>query len=106
MTPPKSQLAFQLKTLFMGSDGTIPESYARTVEKKQLAGRTVTIKVRYADFTTVTRSHTLSLPTSDPDVISSWATELLYRTQAGRRPVRLLGARVNGLVTVTMHAAC
>jgi hypothetical protein len=36
MTPPKSQLAFQLKTLFMGSDGTIPESYARTVEKKQL----------------------------------------------------------------------
>ena len=37
MTPPKSQLAFQLKTLFMGSDGTIPESYARTAEKKQLA---------------------------------------------------------------------
>ncbi|MDI1247938.1 MAG: hypothetical protein PSV13_03560 [Lacunisphaera sp.] len=37
MTPPKSHLTFQLKTLFMGSDGTIPESYARTVEKKQLA---------------------------------------------------------------------
>lgn len=36
MTPPKSQLAFQLKTLFMGSDGTIPENYARTVDKKQL----------------------------------------------------------------------
>jgi len=36
MTPSKSQLAFQLKTLFMGSDGTIPESYAETVEKKQL----------------------------------------------------------------------
>jgi DNA polymerase-4 len=58
----------------------------------------VTIKVRYADFTTVTRSHTLSRPTADPDVISSWATELLQRTHAGRRPVRLLGARVNGLV--------
>ncbi len=71
---------------------------AEWLEKKHLAGRTVTIKVRYADFTTVTRSHTLSRPTSDPDVISSWATELLYRTQAGRRPVRLLGARVNGLV--------
>ena len=36
MMPPKSQLAFQLKTLFMGSDGTIPERYARTVDKKQL----------------------------------------------------------------------
>jgi DNA polymerase-4 len=71
---------------------------AEWLEKKHLAGRTVTIKVRYADFTTVTRSHTLSRPTSDADVISSWATELLYRTHAGRRPVRLLGARVNGLV--------
>jgi hypothetical protein len=37
MAPPKSQLAFQLKTLFMGSDSTIPESYARTVDRKQLA---------------------------------------------------------------------
>ena len=71
---------------------------AEWLERKRLAGRTVTIKVRYADFTTVTRSHTLSRPTADPDVISSWATELLQRTHAGRRPVRLLGARVNGLV--------
>ncbi|HWD22146.1 MAG TPA: DNA polymerase IV [Burkholderiales bacterium] len=71
---------------------------AQWLEKRRLAGRTVSIKVRYADFTTVTRSHTLSHPTSDADVISSWAAELLYRTQAGRRPVRLLGARVNGLV--------
>lgn len=36
MTPPKSQMAFKLKTLFMGSDGTVPEQYARTVEKKHL----------------------------------------------------------------------
>lgn len=71
---------------------------AEWLGRKRLAGRTVTIKVRYADFTTVTRSHTLSRPTADADVISSWATELLHRTQAGRRPVRLLGARVNGLV--------
>ncbi|HEX6321350.1 MAG TPA: DNA polymerase IV [Burkholderiales bacterium] len=71
---------------------------AEWLERKQLAGRTVTIKVRYADFTTVTRSHTLSRPTADADLIASWATELLCRTQAGRRPVRLLGARMNGLV--------
>ncbi len=71
---------------------------AQWLQGKRLAGRTVTIKVRYADFTTVTRSHTLSRPTADADVISSWATELLHRTQAGRRPVRLLGARMNGLI--------
>jgi len=74
---------------------------AQWLEKKRLAGRTVTIKVRYADFTTVTRSHTLSRATADPDVIASWAGELVHRTQAGRRPVRLLGARVNGLVEDT-----
>jgi DNA polymerase-4 len=71
---------------------------AQWLSGKQLAGRTVTVKVRYADFTTVTRSHTLSRATSDADVIASWATELVQRTQAGQRPVRLLGARVTGLV--------
>jgi DNA polymerase IV len=82
---------------------------AQWLEGKHLIGRTVTIKVRYADFTTVTRSHTLSQPTSDADVISSWAAELLRRTHAGRRPVRLLGARVSNLVEsgteVTMPGA-
>lgn len=81
-----------------GELGRLARETAEWLERKRLAGRTVTIKVRYADFTTVTRSHTLSRPTADADVISSWATELLHRTQAGRRPVRLLGARVNGLV--------
>lgn len=37
MSLSKSPQAFRLKTLFMGSDGTIPESYARTVTRKQLA---------------------------------------------------------------------
>lgn len=36
ITPKGSQLAFELKTLFMGSDGTIPEQYARTTEQKRL----------------------------------------------------------------------
>ncbi len=71
---------------------------AEWLARRQLAARTVTIKVRYADFTTVTRSHTLSMPTSDADVISSWAKDLLARTDAGKTPVRLLGVRVQGLV--------
>jgi DNA polymerase-4 len=68
------------------------------LERRKLAARTVTIKVRYADFTTITRSHTLSVATSDADVIASWAKDLLGRTEAGSRPVRLLGVRVAGLV--------
>ncbi len=71
---------------------------ARWLSRSGLAARTVTIKVRYGDFKTVTRSHTLSVATDDPDVLASWAVELLARTEAGARPVRLLGVRVQGLV--------
>jgi DNA polymerase IV len=71
---------------------------AEWLTRRRLEARTVTIKVRYADFTTVTRSHTLSRATSDADVIASWAKDLVERTDAGQRPVRLLGVRVQGLV--------
>jgi DNA polymerase IV len=60
--------------------------------KSQLA-RTVTIKVRYNDFTTITRSHTAAL-TRDPANVAARAVQLLDRTDAGRRPVRLLGVSV------------
>jgi DNA polymerase IV len=71
---------------------------AEWLVRRRLAARNVTIKVRYADFSTVTRGHTLSMPTADADVIASWAKDLLERTEAGTRPVRLLGVRVQGLV--------
>ena len=71
------------------------------LQRHKLAARTVTIKVRYSDFKTVTRSHTLSMPTDDADVIASWAVELLARTEADARPVRLLGVRVTGLIEQT-----
>ena len=70
---------------------------AEWLARKQLSARTVTIKVRYAGFVTATRSHTLSQPTRDAERIASWAASLLERTEAGSRPVRLLGVRVQGL---------
>jgi len=62
--------------------------------RKGLLARTVTIKVRYGDFTTVTRSHS-DRPTCDPDDVTRRAVALLEKTEAGRRPVRLLGAGVS-----------
>jgi DNA polymerase-4 len=59
--------------------------------------RTVTIKVRYDDFTTITRSDTRP-PTNDADDIARRAVALLDKTDAGSRPVRLLGAGVSNLV--------
>ena len=69
---------------------------ARWLGRKQLRARTVTIKVRYDDFTTVTRSHS-DEATDDPEAIVRRAVALLEKTEAGRRPVRLLGAGVHNL---------
>jgi DNA polymerase IV len=70
---------------------------AAWLERKALLCRTVTIKVRYADFTTITRSHTAP-PTRDADALASRAIGLLEKTEAGQRPVRLLGVSVHNLV--------
>jgi DNA polymerase IV len=60
--------------------------------------RTVTIKVRYNDFTTITRSHS-DAATRDEAAIVARAVALLDKTDAGRRPVRLLGVSVHNLST-------
>ncbi|HWX43868.1 MAG TPA: DNA polymerase IV [Solirubrobacteraceae bacterium] len=60
------------------------------------AGRTIGIKVRLDDFTTVTRAHTLPEATRDPQTVNAIAQRLL-REYAPPRPVRLLGVRVAGL---------
>jgi DNA polymerase-4 len=62
--------------------------------KRELMARTVTIKVRYENFDTVTRSHSAE-PTRDGDAIVARALALLQKTEAGTRPVRLLGAGVH-----------
>jgi len=66
--------------------------------RRALLCRTVTIKVRYSDFTTITRSHSTTSPTRDGDDIARRAVALLEKTDAGARPVRLLGASVHNLV--------
>jgi DNA polymerase IV len=71
---------------------------AAWLERRELYARTVTIKVRYDDFTTITRSHSEN-PTRDEQSIVSRAVALLEKTEAGRRPVRLLGASVSNLCT-------
>lgn len=58
-------------------------------------GRTIAIKVRLDDWTTVTRARTIAEATADPDVVGAVALELL-RAYAPARPVRLLGVRVAG----------
>jgi DNA polymerase-4 len=62
-------------------------------------GRTIGIKVRLDDFSTVTRARTLPAATCDGATVTAVALELL-RNYAPARPVRLLGVRVAGLAEI------
>ena len=64
--------------------------------KNDRRGRTVSIKVRLDDWTTVTRARTLDRAVNEAPVVRDVALELL-RTYAPARPVRLLGVQVAGL---------
>jgi DNA polymerase-4 len=75
------------------------EQAAAWLSRHTLTARTVTIKVRYSDFTTVTRSQT-GPPTCDGATLAARAVPLLDRTDAGRRAVRLLGVSVHNLCAV------
>jgi DNA polymerase-4 len=70
---------------------------AAWLARRGLVARTVTIKVRYSDFTTITRSHTAAA-TRDGGELAARAVQLLEKTEAGRRPVRLLGASVHNII--------
>jgi DNA polymerase-4 len=75
--------------------GELSEELCRRLTKRELAGRTIGIKVRLDDWTNVTRSHTIEHPTDDPKVVGPVALDLL-RAYDPQRPVRLLGVRVAG----------
>ncbi len=61
------------------------------------SGRTVSLKVKYHDFVTKTRSKTLNKPTNDHLEIFKWISELLKKTEAGKKPIRLLGVSLANL---------
>jgi DNA polymerase IV len=67
-----------------------------TLSRGERKGRTIGIKLRYDDFTTLTRALTVDVAVNDPDTVGAVARELLRRLDP-QRPVRLLGVRVAGL---------
>jgi DNA polymerase-4 len=66
---------------------------AETLVKRSVRGRTVAIKVRQDDFSTLTRARTIPDFTNDAETIATVAVELL-RENRPERPVRLLGVRL------------
>jgi DNA polymerase IV len=69
----------------------------RRLREAGLAGRTVTLKLRFDDFRTITRGRTLPVATDTDPELHAVAGELLARLQLGRSPVRLVGVTVSNL---------
>ncbi|MFN8058886.1 MAG: DNA polymerase IV [Vicinamibacterales bacterium] len=67
------------------------------LERHAMVARTVTLKVRYDDFTTITRSSTQAPVRRASDLVAL-AVAMVDRTDAGRRPIRLLGVGLHNLV--------
>jgi len=76
---------------------SLSEKVEHGLKRKECGGSTVTLKVRYHDFTTVTRSHTQPSPLFSAAEIMRLIPNLLQTTDAGKTRVRLLGITVSNL---------
>ncbi|MBK5915532.1 DNA polymerase Y family protein [Rhodocyclus purpureus] len=76
---------------------------AADLERKGYAGRTIGIKLKYADFSSVTRDLTLPVAVADAGAIRKAAGECLKRVPLSKK-IRLLGVRVSGLVAPQQQA--
>lgn len=75
------------------------EGVAEEVRRQNRRARTVTLQVKFADFSNVTRSHTLAQPTGSGEVIFQTAMALLERElQRDDRAIRLLGVSASNLI--------
>ena len=74
----------------------IIEKVAERCEANDRRGRTVTLKVKYADFEQITRRETLPCPVGDAAAITASVTRLLEPLFPTRKGIRLLGATVSG----------
>lgn len=75
----------------------LSQGVGRHLRREGVTAGTVAIKLRYADFTTLTRQMRLGVPTDDERVIYRAALALLRRAWQRGRPVRLLGVAGRGL---------
>jgi DNA polymerase IV len=75
----------------------LSEKISESMQALNASGKTITLKVRYKNFETVTRSHTLNHYTNRAVDLAEVSKSLLLDTEAGEREVRLLGISVSTL---------
>jgi len=77
------------------------EDVAHRLAKRRLAAHTVQVKLRYGDFTTLTRQISVEEPIADAKEIYRLGCWLLAREKLVNRPLRLIGLGVSGLTDAT-----
>ena len=82
----------------MEQPGNIPNSLEQLLKKHHIAGKTITLKIKYIDFTQQTRSKTLPYFISDKGLILESVKELLFQERM-KDSVRLLGISLSYLNT-------
>lgn len=75
----------------------LTHSVADSLIKRQLKARTITLKVRYADFAIITRSQTVDHPIQSVNQILNLLPALFKKTDVGTRAIRLIGVSVANL---------
>jgi DNA polymerase-4 len=73
----------------------ISNDVAECLADDGLSGRTITLKLKYSDFETITRRLSLAQATADAAIIFDQAVQLLERTEVGERKIRLIGVSVS-----------
>jgi len=73
----------------------IAERLANSLIKREAKGRTITLKIKYFDFQSVTRSITIDEPADTAAVLMQYIKPLLSKTEAGEKKVRLLGISIS-----------
>lgn len=81
-----------VKTLDSLSDKLID-----AMQTQKVVGKTVTLKVKYHNFVSITRSHTLAADVADKKTILETLTMLIERTEIGSTPIRLVGLSLSQL---------
>ena len=82
----------------MDKIGLIAAEVSKRLKKSEVAGKTITLKLKYSDFTLQTRSKTLPYYVSDEHILIEVAKELLYQNEL-KNSVRLLGISISNLNT-------
>jgi DNA polymerase-4 len=77
----------------------LSETVGRRLRHERLCASTVKIKLRWPDFTTLTRQVTLPQPTDQGEEISITALDILEKNRPARQPVRLLGVGVSHITS-------